>query len=277
MSQYEADRRILDLESQRLAQLQQTVATLLEGARATGDPERIAQAEAYARSVQSIQVNIEATQETWNRFDAVLQDSTQGALTDFLDTGIEGFQSWREAAGNMVASVLADLRRLAAQMLAMRILSWIPGFSTASAASTATSPDFIGPPQKRDGGLLGGVGTGTSDSNLAYFSRHEYLMPERRVMEPGVLTHLERIRRDGSMALRPFTPSSTSIPRFAEGGLISPLSTAVDSDRPGHDDRLTVTLEDGLVARELVSTRGVNAQLQNASNHRRAFRRALGL
>ena len=59
------------------------------------------------------------------------------------------------------------------------------------------------------GGLLGGRGTGTSDSNLAWLSRGEYVMPARAVRQPGVLGFLEALRRSGR------------IPGFAAGGLVS--------------------------------------------------------
>lgn len=58
------------------------------------------------------------------------------------------------------------------------------------------------------GGLLGGRGTGTSDSNLAWLSRGEYIMPARAVRQPGVLSFLEAMRRSGG------------IPGFASGGAV---------------------------------------------------------
>ena len=62
---------------------------------------------------------------------------------------------------------------------------------------------------KARGGLLGGRGTGTSDSNLAWLSRGEYIMPASAVRQPGVLSLLEALRRSGR------------IPGFADGGLTS--------------------------------------------------------
>ena len=64
-----------------------------------------------------------------------------------------------------------------------------------------------GAPGKARGGLLGGRGTGTSDSNLAWLSRGEYIMPARVVAKPGVASFLEALRRSGN------------IPGFAQGGL----------------------------------------------------------
>ena len=65
------------------------------------------------------------------------------------------------------------------------------------------------------GGLLGGRGTGTSDSNLAWLSRGEYIMPARAVRQPGVLSFLESLRRSGR------------IPGFAGGGLVGGPADAI--------------------------------------------------
>src|SRR5262249_40856496 len=47
------------------------------------------------------------------------------------------------------------------------------------------------------GGIVGGRGTGTSDSNLAWLSRGEHVMPARAVQQPGVLAFLEALRFSG--------------------------------------------------------------------------------
>ena len=66
------------------------------------------------------------------------------------------------------------------------------------------------------GGLLGGRGTGTSDSNLAWLSRGEHIMPARAVAQPGVLAFLEALRRSGGN-LRGVLDG---MGRFALGGLV---------------------------------------------------------
>jgi hypothetical protein len=83
------------------------------------------------------------------------------------------------------------------------------------------------------GGLLGGRGTGTSDSNLAWVSRGEHIMPARAVAQPGVLSLLEALRRSGGdlrgvldgisrFALGGLVPRS--IPAFASGGSVGSMS-----------------------------------------------------
>jgi hypothetical protein len=69
---------------------------------------------------------------------------------------------------------------------------------------------------KASGGLLGGRGTGTSDSNLAWVSRGEHIMPARAVAQPGVLAFLEALRRSGGNLSRVLD----GMGRFALGGLV---------------------------------------------------------
>ena len=82
------------------------------------------------------------------------------------------------------------------------------------------------------GGLLGGRGSGTSDSNLAWVSRGEHIMPARAVSQPGVLAFLEALRFSGGnlrgvldgmgrFALGGMVRAPISIPAFAGGGGMS--------------------------------------------------------
>ena len=88
-------------------------------------------------------------------------------------------------------------------------------------AGTGVGSGFAG------GGLLGGRGTGTSDSNLAWVSRGEHIMPARAVQQPGVLAFLEALRRSGGdlqPGARRHGPvcarrHGPAMPAFAAGGL----------------------------------------------------------
>jgi hypothetical protein len=82
------------------------------------------------------------------------------------------------------------------------------------------------------GGLLGGRGTGTSDSNLAWVSRGEFITPARAVRQPGVLAFLEALRHSGGnlrdildgmgrFALGGLTPHALSLPALAGGGAMN--------------------------------------------------------
>jgi hypothetical protein len=96
---------------------------------------------------------------------------------------------------------------------------------TGAAASPAGGGDGFA-----SGGLLGGRGSGTSDSNLAWVSRGEHIMPARAVSQPGVLAFLEALRFSGGnlravlngmgrFALGGMVAPRLSIPAFAGGGM----------------------------------------------------------
>jgi hypothetical protein len=99
--------------------------------------------------------------------------------------------------------------------------------------ATPASGGGGGAPTKAAGGLLGGRGTGTSDSNLAWVSRGEYITPARAVAQPGVLAFLEALRRSGGnlrgvldgmgrFALGGMVPRA--MPAFAGGGSVGSMS-----------------------------------------------------
>jgi hypothetical protein len=79
-----------------------------------------------------------------------------------------------------------------------------------------------GAPGNAAGGLLGGRGTGTSDSNLAWVSRGEYITPARAVAQPGVLGFLEALRRSGGNLSRMLD----GMGRFALGGMVPRMAFA---------------------------------------------------
>jgi len=84
------------------------------------------------------------------------------------------------------------------------------------------TPAAAGGGQFAGGGLLGGRGTGTSDSNLAWVSRGEHIMPARAVAQPGVLAFLEALRRSGGNLSRVLD----GMGRFALGGVVPRMAFA---------------------------------------------------
>jgi hypothetical protein len=87
-------------------------------------------------------------------------------------------------------------------------------FGAGGSVSSGGDSGFAG------GGLLGGRGSGTSDSNLAWVSRGEYITPARAVAQPGVLDFLEALRRSGGNLRNVLD----GMGRFALGGLVAPIS-----------------------------------------------------
>ena len=89
------------------------------------------------------------------------------------------------------------------------------------------------------GGVVGGRGTGTSDSNLAWVSRGEHIMPARAVSQPGVLGLLEGLRASGG--------SLRGIGRFATGGVVSMPALAAGGGGIGHLGTVDLRTDHGSV------------------------------
>lgn len=99
-----------------------------------------------------------------------------------------------------------------------------------------TTTPFVRPDAFASGGLLGGRGTGTSDSNLAWVSRGEHIMPARAVAQPGVLSFLEALRRSGGN-LRGVLDG---MGRFAMGGLVRSLPAFAAGGPVGSMSNVTI-------------------------------------
>ncbi|MFH1845190.1 MAG: hypothetical protein ABIF77_18545, partial [bacterium] len=169
LSQVEGEQQILAIEAERLAALQNLAAALEQAAWATGDPERIAQARGFSEAIRDLGFAVEGARVSFAAFGKTALDSGRDALTEFFDTGITGAKSLGDAFRNLALSIIADLKRMAAQLLATAIIKKIAGVFSGGG-------QVGGADKKATGGVLGGIGTGTSDSNLAWFSRGEYLV-----------------------------------------------------------------------------------------------------
>jgi len=269
LSQVEGEQQILAIESERLTLLQSLATALEQAAWATGDPERIAQARGFTEAVRDLGYAVEGARVSFAAFGKTALDSGRDALTEFFDTGITGAKSLGDAFRNLALSIIADLKRMAAQLLATAIIKKIAGVF-------GSGGQVGGAEKKATGGVLGGIGTGTSDSNLAWFSRGEYLVRAAVVREPGVLRHLDELNRRGSQALvsTPILVESP-VPRFAEGGLVDAPAAPADPQAP-KDSQVLIGLEEGLILRHLESPAGQRILVKAMAKNRRAVRSALG-
>ena len=152
------------------------------------------------------------------------------AITQGINTATEALEAFQAVVTNFSWQTLSDGAEAAFNLITgfisaftlqgmitwieQAILKWI-GLGEAAAAARkamqapgAKLPEPGGIPQMARGGLLGGRGTGTSDSNLAWLSRGEHIMPASVVRQPGVLSFLESLRRGGN------------IPGYAGGGVV---------------------------------------------------------
>jgi len=130
---------------------------------------------------------------------------------------------------NFTTEVMTNLGILAENV--RRLLNKLGGnFAPASAGGGGGPGGFAG------GGLLGGRGTGTSDSNLAWVSRGEHIMPAAAVAQPGVLSFLEALRRSGGN-LRGVL---NDMGRFALGGMVPRARLAYANGGPVGGSNVTI-------------------------------------
>jgi hypothetical protein len=145
------------------------------------------------------------------------------AITDLVTTPVGNAWQW------LVDSWNEALASIAASWARLKGLLGFGGGGLAADAGIGDIGRFAG------GGLLGGRGTGTSDSNLAWVSRGEHIMPARAVSQPGVLAFLEALRRTGGdlravmdgmgrFALGGLVAPTLSIPAFASGGAMNAVT-----------------------------------------------------
>lgn len=281
LTQYEAEVQILALEQARIETLRELAAAMEDAARATGDPEKIEQAEAFAASVRKIGYSIQEATDFFAEFKDTALDAATDALAEFLDVGISGSKTFKEAFNDMAASVIGALKRLMAELIAAAILKKILGlFGMAGGGETGggsdVNPETAVPPGEASGGLFHGAGTGTSDSNVIRISDEEFIVRAAVVRQPGVLRHLRNLNRDGVRSLHA-RPAMIDVPatRFAEGGLVEGGGAGAGGETlNGH---LVLGLEDGLVLREMDTAAGQKVLVRALSNNRRAVRSALGI
>lgn len=151
-------------------------------------------------------------------------------IQDLVTAPVAGAWQWMVTAFDaVVAQIAAKSEILKNILLALLAPGGLAGLAAKLGAGAGGSGNAAG-------GLLGGRGTGTSDSNLAWVSRGEYITPARAVRQPGVLAFLEALRRSGGnlrdvlngmgrFALGGMVARPIAIPAFAAGGSTRDLGT----------------------------------------------------
>ena len=152
--------------------------------------------------------------------DTIKQDTLARSVSDTMWSAIKSITETLSQTNNQILSAIRQMMQGIINMIvqAADTLQTLQG-----------KEQTIG--GKARGGLLGGRGTGTSDSNLAWLSRGEYVTPARAVRQPGVLALLEALRRSGGnlsrvldgmgrFALGGLVPRPMPIPAYAAGGMV---------------------------------------------------------
>lgn len=126
----------------------------------------------------------------------------------------------------------------------------------------------------------GYTGPGRKYQVAGFVHAGEYVQPQERMREPGALHFMEDFRRMGMRAIDAWRGYAGGGPVMegpsmrAQTASMAPPRTASSE---GSSSALLVGLEDGLVLKEMTSSRGVEAMAHNITRNPGLFRSALGL
>lgn len=144
---------------------------------------------------------LQTADEVKEAYQRVAADGLDALTNGFVDI-ITGTKDAKEAFSDMAKSILADIAKIEARKLIANILSSTFGFSDGGEVATQALAT---------GGLVGGRGTGRSDSNLVRLSRGEYVVNERATNKyRGLLEQLNNGTFKG----------------FANGGIVGRVGSA---------------------------------------------------
>jgi hypothetical protein len=282
-SQLEGERRLIELQRERLAVLEQLAAAALEAARATADPELIAQAQQYADSVAQIRVSFESAANAGRMLRNAGIDAFQAGLADLLANAHE-IESLEDAFKSLARTVVGTLQQIAAELLARKFVLALLGGGTGGGGAGGFASLFGG--AKRGGYLRGYAGGGTiggdalpiagPDKYPILAAKGEFMMRASRVREPGALAFLHAWN-SGRFTLA----DAMRMPRYQTGGLIGAAPAAAEADpaddrggRGGARDRLRIVnvLDDRVISDAMSSPAGekvlVNFIQRNSSQIR---------
>lgn len=273
MSEMQGETELLALETERLATLQAIADAMLAAAEATGDATKIAQAKDYAQGIREIGYAVETSTDALGDFADTALEAGESALADFLETGLQGTKGLADAFRAMGASVIATIRRMAAEMMAAQIFKWLGG-------AFGGGGEVQGPPVapgKAGGGPIHGPGTGTSDSVPIWASVGEHVVKASVASQPGIRAHLDQLNREGARALTGIY-GMRNLPRFAAGGLVSGAAMLSPDQGTGGNlsGRLEIGLAHGLILEAMRSREGQQITVSTVTENRHQVRSGLG-
>jgi len=206
IAQFQAEQQILALEAQRIPQLQAINVELQKAATAIGT-EAVAGVEQYTLAIEQLQATQKAATDASIQFRQAAVEGIEQGISSVLKN-LDKFEDAGDVIKGVFRSIAQAIADLAAEIIAKQAtLALLRAFGGGAAGGTGFA----------EGGEVGGQGTGTSDSNLAWLSKGEFVVRQSVVRQPGAKEFLEAMN-DGF-----FTPRvrqfKTGYPRFAEGGL----------------------------------------------------------
>jgi hypothetical protein len=300
-----ADAKILDLERSRIPVLQKMAQEMK--AAAVG-PDQVKEADDFAKSVDRLALSAKKASDDFTSFKDQASQAIKGDLTTFLGSTITQAKSVGQAFASLANSVVGSIQRIIASLLveiATRKILKALGLTQDDTGKSAdkmvvaslamsiggtevkkgadslqTAADSLmasatmlliansmggGGGGMAGGGLVTGPGSGTSDSIPARLSAGEFVMRASSVRDIGVdaLARMNRGLNVGSIR-------GMSIPRFAEGGLVTH-----GSGSNGVDLKLGIGLDEGLVLKHLSSKAAGKIVLSHVGNNPKAVSKAI--
>lgn len=211
ITQYQAELQIRDLEAQRIPILQGINTELQKQAKALG-PSAVQDVKEYNDALGALQTTQQASTDIMTQFKTAAMETGQRAFADMLKN-IDKFKSAGDALKSIFRSIVSTLQDLLAEIIAKQMMmALIKAIGSATGTGMKDGGE-VG--AMASGGQVGGRGTGTSDSNLTWLSRGEFVVRQAVVSQPGMLAFLHALNGSGGRSLS----TSGGIPRFAAGGL----------------------------------------------------------
>lgn len=172
----QAEQQIINLEKQRLPQLQQLAQQMVDLANKTktpgnplGDQGMIAQAEQFAQKVGAIQLATDQLSQQMGKLKQAAQDSFQNGFASAINSIISGTNTVAGAFRKMAFDIASQLVQIETKFLANQFFQWLTGTGQNSgtgginAASKSTS-GILGSIGSWIGGLFGGGSGGAAGS-----------------------------------------------------------------------------------------------------------------
>jgi hypothetical protein len=264
--QVQGEEQIRALEQARLPVLQQIADQLLAQAKATGDEQKITQAEDFQKQVSQIQVQANVVGQQIATIKQGLSGAITGGFTQFFGSLVQGTQSVGQAFRGLASSVISSLAQIAAQMIAQLILTKLLKSALGGFSGGGLVGGGGGSPAFAEGGLIRGPGGPKSDSIPARVSPGEYIVKADAVATFGV-ANLEAINR----GLKIPSFERLALPKFADGGLVGNVGGG------GGDSNINlgIGLDEGLILKHLSSRAAGNVILQHLVNNPKAASKAL--
>jgi hypothetical protein len=247
----DGNKQLAAIEADRLPTLLALAAAAERAAAATGDPETIARAAELNSEIEQLAATTSTTSTVLQDVGATAKEALGDSLkNDLLDAAREG-QKFVDVLRNIGQAVAEAV----SQMLLLKLLG---GIGLAGGGRVGFAP----------GGLVGGGGSGTSDSIPASLSNGEFVVRSSVVAQPGVLQSLETLNQG---VATPVLAGSSRARRFADGGLVEGAGAAKFSGS------VTVGLGQGLVAEHVENDPAVGDAIVRVIGKRaRATRSAIG-